>query len=400
MTSPEQDRGVAGAALAEGGSPMNFELSDELARVQESARDFADTVVAPQASKLERDQEYPRELIAEAGKRGFLGMLVPEEFGGGELGNMALTLMLIEVNRACASTGVTISVHNSLSTAPLIKFGTDEQKKKYLGKLASGEMLGSYALTEPHCGSDAAALSTSAVRDGDHFVLNGVKSWITQGNEADLMVVYARTDKSSKTKGITCFLVETATPGFSASKKEDKLGIRASPTVEVVFDDCRVPASNVLGEVNAGFPIAMNTLDGGRVGIASQAVGIAEACLHAAVQYAKSNTRGGMPLSRMQSVQHLLAEMETQIDAARLLTYRASILRDKKQPHSIEASKAKLFASQTANSCARAAVEILGGDGCVRDNPVERYLRDARITEIYEGTTEIQKLVIARGLLR
>ena len=398
-----QDRDATantGAALAEGGIPMNFELSEDMLRVQESAREFADSVVAPAASELERTDTYPGDLIREAANRGFLGMLIPEQYGGTALGNMALTLMLIEVNRACASTGVTISVHNSLSCAPLIKFGTDDQKQRFLPKLATGEMLGAYALTEPHCGSDAAALTTSAVQDGDHYVLNGVKSWITQGNKADLMVVYARTSKESKTKGITCFLVETSTPGFSSSKKEDKLGIRASPTVEVVFEDCRVPAANILGEVNAGFPIAMNTLDGGRVGIASQAVGIAQACLDEAVKFARDTVRGGQPLARSQAVQHLLAEMETRIDAARLLTYRASLLRDAKQPHSIEASKAKLYASQTANYCARSAVEILGGEGCLRDNPVERYFRDARITEIYEGTTEVQKLVIARGLLR
>ena len=388
------------AAPRPGADAMNFELSEELTKVREDARRFADEVVAPAASELERTEGFPAEILKEAAARGFFGMLVPKEFGGSELGNMALTLMLIEVNRACASTGVTISVHNSLATAPIIKFGTDEQKKKYLPALASGEMLGAYALTEPHCGSDAAALTCSAVRDCDHYVLNGVKSWITQGNEADLVIVYTRTSKESKTKGISCFLVETSTPGFSAAKKEDKLGIRASPTVEVRFEDCRVPAANMLGGENAGFPIAMNTLDGGRVGIASQAVGIAQASLNAAIAYAKTAERGGQPLSKSQAVQFRLAEMATRIDAAELLTFRASLLRDKGLNHSLEASKAKLFASQTANYCAREALDVLGSAGYLREYPVERYFRDARITEIYEGTSEIQKLVVARGLLR
>ncbi len=399
MTNTPHPSDADGVAIADGGTPMNFDLTDELRRVRDEARAFADNEVAPHASRLERNDEYPREIIAKAAERGYLGMLIPKEFGGRELGNMALTLLLVELNRACASTGVTVSVHNSLATAPLIKFGTDDQKQRYLPKLASGEMLGAYALTEPHCGSDAAALSCFAEKDGDHYVLNGVKSWITQGNEADFMVVYARTDKESKTKGITCFLVETATPGFSAAKKEDKLGIRASPTVEVSFDNCRVPAANVLGEVNKGFPIAMNTLDGGRIGIASQSLGIAEACLNAAVAYAKEHTRGGRPLAKSQAVQQSLAEMATRIDAARFLTYRASITRDRGETHTIEASKAKLYASRTANYCAQEAMQIFGGDGYLRDHAMERYYRDARITEIYEGTTEIQRLVIARSLL-
>ena len=377
-------------AIVAGNEPMNFELTDELKQVQQAAAAFADEVVAPVAADLELREEFPADLIRKAADLGFMGMLVPKEYGGSELGNMALTLMLVELNRACASTGVTVSVHNSLATAPLIKFGTEEQKKKFLPKLASGEMLGAYALTEPHCGSDAAALTCSAVRDGDHFVLNGVKSWITQGNEADLLIVYARTDKESKTKGISCFLVETSTPGFSAAKKEDKLGIRASPTVEVVFEDCRVPAANMLGPENEGFPIAMNTLDGGRVGIASQSIGLAQASLDAAVGYARESTRDGKPVAKSQAVQHKLAEMATRIDAATLLTYRASILRDAKKPHSTEASKAKLFSSQTANFCAREAAAVLGPDAIRRRHLVERFLRDARITEIYEGTTEIQ----------
>jgi len=379
-----------------GKAAMNFELTDDMKRIRDQARDFAEKEVAPVAGRLAREGAFPAELLESAARRGFLGMLVPRDHGGQELGNMALTLMLIEVNRACASTGVTISVHNSLATAPIIKFGTEAQKRKYLPKLATGEMLGAYALTEPHCGSDAAALTCQAVRDGDHYVLNGVKSWITQGNHADLMIVYARTSKESKTKGISCFLVETDTPGFSAAKAEDKLGIRASPTVEVRFEDCRVPADNLLGEENRGFPIAMNTLDGGRVGIASQAIGIARACLETAVDFAKEHAEAG----ESQAVQFKLAEMSTRIDCAELLTYRASLLRDVGGEHSIEASKAKLFASRTANFCAREALQVVGPSAYLRDRPLERYFRDARITEIYEGTTEIQKLVIARGLLR
>jgi len=378
---------------------MDFELSEEMTMIQKTARDFADKEIAPVASELERTGTFPHELFKKAAALGFTGMLIPEEYGGAGLGNLALSIVLIEINRACASTGVTLSVQNSLGTSPIIRFGTEEQKRKYLPRMASGELIGAYALTEPSCGSDAAALLATAKKDGDHYVLNGVKSWITQGDVAGVVIVYARTSDAPKAKGISCFAVDTDTPGFHAGKKEDKLGIRASSTVEIRFEDCRVPKSALLGEENQGFKIAMNTLDGGRIGIASQALGIAQACLDASVKYAKERVQFGKPIGNFQSIQWKLADMKTRIDAGTLLTYRAAMKRDQNVDHALDASIAKLFASETAGFCAREAVQIHGGAGYLKDFPVERYFRDARITEIYEGTSEIQRLVIARNLL-
>jgi alkylation response protein AidB-like acyl-CoA dehydrogenase len=378
---------------------MDFELSEEMRMIQETARNFADKEIAPVASELERNGTFPHELLKKAAPLGFCGMLIPEEYGGAGLGNLALSLVLIEINRACASTGVTLSVQNSLGTSPIIKYGTEEQKKKYLPRMATGELIGAYALTEPGCGSDAAALTATARKDGDHYVLNGVKSWITQGDEAGIVIVYARTSDAPKAKGISCFIVETDTPGFVAGKKEDKLGIRASSTVEIRFEDCKVPASALLGEENKGFKIAMSTLDGGRIGIASQSIGIAEACLEASIKYSKERVQFGKPIAHFQAIQWKLAEMKTRIEASKLLTYKAAMKRDLDVDHVLDASMAKLMSSTTANFCAREAVQIHGGAGYLKDFPVERYMRDARITEIYEGTTEIQRLVIARNIL-
>jgi butyryl-CoA dehydrogenase len=380
---------------------MDFQLSEDQLLIQQAAREFAREVVAPRAAELDRTATFPMENFREAGRRGFTGLLVPEELGGSGLGNVALALVMIEVNRACASTGVTLSVHNSLVGGPIAAWGSEAVKRRWLPKLATGELLGAYALSEAGSGSDAAALRCSAVRDGAHWVLDGTKLWVTNGAHADVFLVFARTNtKVSNAKGITAFLVEKGTPGFRVGKKEDKLGIRASSTTELVFEDCRVPHENVLGAVDQGFKVAMHTLDGGRIGIASQALGIAEACLEASVKYAKERLQFGKPIAEFQPIQWKIAEMAAKIDGARLLVLRAAWLKDRGDIHAVEASMAKLEASRMANYCAREAVQIHGGAGYMVDFPVERYFRDARITEIYEGTTEIQKVVIARHFLR
>ncbi len=379
---------------------MLYPLTEAQLRVQAQARDFADREVAPHADANSRAGRYPADLIRRAVDLGYCGALIPTEYQGSALGNFALTLILEEVNRACASTGVTLSVHNSLVSNPIRQFGSEAVKRKYLPQMARGERIGAYCLTEPHSGSDAAALTTSAVRDGDQWVLNGTKFFITTGSDAGVYVVFARTDVSHKTRGITAFVIERETPGLSVGKHEDKMGLSASHTTEILLVDCRVPAANVLGELGDGFKIAMQTLDGGRVGIATQAVGIAQACLDAAARYALDRQQQGQPIAQLQAVQNKLALMATDVEAARHLTYNAARLRDLGEPHSQEAAMAKLFASQASNRIARDAVRICGTAGVLRGAAVERYLRDARVTELYEGTTEIQKLVIGRAVLK
>jgi butyryl-CoA dehydrogenase len=375
-------------------------LTDEQRMIQETAREFADNEIAPSADRHNREGKLPIELVKQLGKMGFLGMTVPEEFGGTNAGNLALVLALEEINRVCASVGVTMSVQNSLINAPLAHWANDDIKRRYLPRLASGEHIGAYALSEPGSGSDAAGLVTAAVRDGNDYVLNGTKNFITSGAEADVVLVMARTDPSHKTRGITAFMVERGFKGYNVGKKEDKLGLRASSTVQLVFEDMRVPASNIVGELGLGFKIAMHTLDGGRIGIAAQAVGIAQACLEASVKYAGEREAFDQPIGKFQAIQFKLADMATRIEAARLLVYNAACLKDEEKPHGKEAAMAKLFASEIANSAAREAVQIHGGAGYLEDFPVERYFRDARITEIYEGTSEIQRIVIARHVLK
>jgi len=379
---------------------VQFPLTDEQRLIQETAREFADHEIAPVADTHNREGKFPAELVKRMGELGFMGMLVPEVYGGNGAGNFALVLALEEVNRACASTGVTMSVQNSLVCAPIVHWGSEVVKKKYLPKLASGEALGAYALSEPGSGSDAAGLVTSAVKDGDSYVLNGTKNFITTGAEANFVIAMVRTDPAHKTRGITAFVVESDWKGFAVGKKEDKLGLRSSSTVQLVFEDMRVPASNILGEIGSGFKIAMHTLDGGRIGIAAQAVGIAQACLDASVKYAEEREAFDQQIGKFQAVQFKLANMATKLEAARLLVYNAARLKDAGEPHSKEASMAKLFASEMSNEAAREAVQIHGGAGYLEDFPVERYFRDARITEIYEGTSEIQRIVIARALLK
>lgn len=381
---------------------MNFTLSPEEALIQSTARDFADKELAPIAGKIDREGKIPREILTKMAELGFLGMLTPEQYGGAGLTNLALALVQLEINRACASTGVTMSVHNSLCQSPLLRFGTDAQKQKYLPKLTKGEWIGAYSLTEPVSGTDAAALITTATKDGSDYVINGTKNFVTNGGFADLFVLFARTDQAptAKQTGISAFIVEKGYKGFTVGKSEKKMGIRGSSTTTLFFDGCRVPAANLLAKEGDGLKIALSTLDGGRIGIASQATGIAMACLDASIKYAKERRQFDRPIGDFQAIQWKIAEMAMDIDAARLLIYRAARMRDANEPHTKEASMAKLFASTMANKHANQAVQIHGGVGYIKDFPVERYFRDAKITEIYEGTSEVQKIVVARSLLK
>ncbi len=380
---------------------MDFELNEELQVLQGAAREFAQNELAPRAAESDKNETWVGEQVRMCGEQGFLGMAVSEEYGGSELGSVGTSLVLMEINQACASTGTTVSVHNSLACEALMCFGNEDQKQRYLPKLASGEWLGAYSLSEAGSGSDAGSLVCKAVANDDGtYTLNGTKLWISHGDVSDVAIVFARTDPDGGNKGVTAFIVETAWEGYKPSKKELKMGLRGSNTVELQLDDLKVPATNVLGEVNGGFRIAMALLDAGRIGIASQAVGIADACLAASVKYAKEREQFGKPLAAFGAIQGKIADMATGIDASKLLILRAAQLKDDGKPHGREASMAKLMASRHANWCAREAVQIHGGAGYTRDFPVERYFRDARVTEIYEGTTEIQKLVIARNYLR
>ena len=372
---------------------MNFDLSEELQLVRDAAREYADREVAPTADARDREHRFPRAEFDKAAELGLTGVLVPEDLGGMGLGTLALTVVIEEVSRACASTGVTLSVHNSLVCSPIRRHGTDEQQRRYLPRLAGGEMLGAYALSEADAGSDAAALRCKAVRDGDGWILHGPKLWITSGNEADLIIVFARAEE-----GVTAFLVETDSPGFSVGKVEEKLGIRSNSTVEILLDGVKVPGDRVLGEVGKGLHVAFDTLDGGRIGIAAQALGIAQASLDASIKYAQEREQFGRSLAHFQAIQWKVARIAAEIEAARLLTRKAALLRDQGRPHTMEAAQAKLLASTLSNRAADEAVQIHGGAGYTTEFPVARYFRDARITEIYEGTTEVQHLVIARNL--
>jgi butyryl-CoA dehydrogenase len=379
---------------------MQFELNEEQAMIRGMARSFADAELVPRATMHDRQEKIDPAVFEKMKELGLWSLTVPTELGGAGLGNIELSLVLEEVNRACASTGVTLSVHQSLVVGPLKKMGTPAQKKAWLPRLAAGEIIGAYCLTEPNAGSDAAALRTSARLDGDAWVLDGTKVWVTNGGIAGVYIVYARTDTTvSKAKGISAFIVPRDTKGLSVGKHEKKTGIRGSSTTEIVLENARIPKENLLGELNKGFMLAMDTLDGGRIGIASQAVGIARACLEAAVKYAKEREQFGQPIGNFQAVQWKLADMSTRIDAARMLTLKAAWLRDRGEKCTQAASEAKLFASQTANFCADECLQIHGGAGYTDHFPVERLFRDARITEIYEGATDVQRIVIARSVL-
>jgi butyryl-CoA dehydrogenase len=379
---------------------FDLTLTEEQEQVQRTAREFATEKVLPRASAIDEQAKVPRELIAEMGALGFMGVYVPERYGGSGLDVVSYVLVIEEINRACASTGVILCSHVSLALEPVLRHGTDAQKERYLPGLARGELIGCFALSEPASGSDAAAMRTSARRDGDAWVLNGTKNFITNGSIADIAIVFAQTDPALRHKGIAAFIVETKTPGFSVGKLEHKLGIRGSDTAQLVFQDCRVPAANLLGEVGDGFRIALSTLDGGRISIAAQAVGIGRACLEDSLAYAKDREAFGKKIADFQAIQWMLADMATEIDAARLLTWRAASLKDAGEDHILAAAEAKLFASDAAVKASRDCVQIFGGYGYLKDFPAERHYRDAKITEIYEGTSEIMKLVIAEEILK
>ena len=379
---------------------MDFALTEELELLRKVARDFAEKELLPRATRHDREEKIDPAVFRGLAELGLWGLPVPEAYGGSGLGNLAMSIVLEELNRACGSTGVTLSVHGSLVCSPLLKYGTEEQKRAWLPRLATGEIIGAYCLTEPNSGSDAAALATRAKKDGDHFVLDGTKIWVTSGSLAGLFVVYARTNPDvHKTKGITAFLVDPKTPGVRIGKKEMKCGIRGSPAVEIVLEGARIPATNVLGAVDRGFPIALDTLDGGRIGIASQAIGIGRACLEASIKYSKEREQFGQPIANFQAIQWKIADMSTRLDGARMLVHRAAWLRDRGLPCGAAAAQAKLAASQAATFAADECLQIHGGAGYTDHFEVERLFRDARITEIYEGATDIQRLVIARSLL-
>jgi alkylation response protein AidB-like acyl-CoA dehydrogenase len=388
------------ATTTETATGFDLTLTEVQELAQRTARDFAREKVLPRAREIDERGKVPPELLAEMASLGFLGIYVPESFGGAGLDALSYALVSEEINRACASTGVVMSSHVSLVVDPLLHYGSDAQKDRFLRPLASGVKLGCFALSEPASGSDAAAMRTSARRDGDAWVLNGTKNFITNGASADVAIVFAQTDAPARHRGIAAFIVEKGTPGFSVGKLEHKLGIRGSDTAQLVFQECRVPAANLLGKVGEGFKIALSTLDGGRVSIAAQAVGIARACLEDSLAYAKEREAFGKKIVEFQAIQWKLADMATEIDAARLLVWRAATLKDRGEDHVLAAAQAKLFASDVAVRAARECVQIFGGYGYLTDFPAERHYRDAKITEIYEGTSEIMNLVIAEEILK
>ena len=378
---------------------MDFELAEEQQMVRETTRAFVEREVKPVASRLDREAIYPSELVKRLSELGLMGILVPQEFGGSGMDLLSCVVAMEEISKAWASLAVAMSVQNSLVCAPIARFGSAAQKKKYLPSLARGERLGCYALTEPGSGSDAGSIQTRAKRVGDDFVLTGNKIFTTNGNRADLAIVYAVTDPARGKKGISAFIVEKNSPGFIVGKLEDKLGLRSSDTASLLFEDCRVPGENLLGTEGEGFAIALATLDGGRIGIAAQALGIAQGCLEESVAYAQQRRQFGRAIAEFEAIQWMLADMATEIDAARLLTYRAAWLAEQGRTFTKEAAMAKLFASEAANRAAYKAIQIFGGYGYTKEFAVERFFRDARITTIYEGTSEIQRLVIARRLI-
>jgi len=377
-----------------------FTLPETHEMLRKTCREFADKELVPIAAQLDREHRFPREQVQQLADMGLMGITISEEDGGAGLDSFAYALAMEEISRGCASTGVIMTVNNSLYCDPVSKFGSPAQKEKFLRPFAAGKQLGCFALSEPGNGSDAGAARTTAERKGDGWVLNGTKAWITNGYDAHAAIVFATTDKTKKQKGLSAFLVPMPTPGLSLGKKEEKLGIRASSTCNLIFEDCVLPAESLLGQEGEGFKIAMSTLDGGRIGIASQALGIAQAALEEAVSYAKQRQAFGAPIANLQAIQFKIADMACRLDAARLLTWRAAQLKDQKVRYTKEAAMAKLAASEMATFVTHQTIQILGGNGYVAEFPAERHYRDARITEIYEGTSEIQRVVIAANVLK
>ena len=375
-------------------------LDEQYKEIRDMVKKFSDSEVQPVAQKVDHDGEISKEMIQKLAENGFLGSYVPEEYGGAGMDYLSYSLIVEEISRNCASTGVFVSAHTSLAVWPILNFGTEDQKKKYLPKLASGEWIGCFCLSEPNAGSDAGSLTTFAEDKGDHWEINGVKNWITNGKEANICIVFAKTKKTPDYKGISAFIVETTTPGYSIIKEEDKLGIRGSSTCQLAFDKVKVPKDALLGAPEKGFRVAMATLDGGRIGIASQALGIAQGAFDYAIRYTKERVQFGAPLSDLQGVQFMLADMSTKIGASRLLIYHASALKDAGLPYSKESAQAKLMASESAMWVTTKAIQLCGGNGYTKEYPVERFFRDAKITEIYEGTSEVQRMVIASNELK
>ena len=378
---------------------MDFMLSKEHQMLQKMYREFTENEVRPIAQEVDEEERFPEETVEKMAKLGMMGIPYPKEYGGAGADNLAYAIAIEELSKACATTSVIVAAHTSLCSYPIFAYGNEEQKRKYMPKLTSGEWLGAFGLTEPGAGTDAAGQQTTAVKDGDHYILNGSKIFITNAGYADTFVVFTMTDRTKGNHGITAFIVEKGYEGFSVGKHEKKMGIRGSSTCELVFEDCIVPAENMLGKEGKGFKVAMGTLDGGRVGIAAQALGIAEGAIDEAVKYSKERMQFGKRLSQFQNTQFELADMKARTDATKMLVYRAAWAKDHNDPHvGMYSAMAKLTAAQTASDVTRRAVQIFGGYGFTRDYPVERMMRDAKITEIYEGTNEVQKMVIAGAM--
>ncbi len=379
---------------------MNFQLTKTQQLFQQMIREFAEKEVKPLAAEVDDTERFPMETVEKMAKLGLFGIYIPKNYGGAGGDHIMYSMAVEELSRVCATTGVILSAHTSLCMSPIWEFGTEEQKQKYLPKLASGEWIGAFGLTEPNAGTDASAQQTTAVEDGDDYIINGSKIFITNAGPAHVYVVATMTDKSLKNKGITTFIVEAGTPGFSIGKKEHKLGIRGSATCELIFENCRVPKANMLGKLGEGFKVAMKTLDGGRIGIASQALGIAQGAMDETVKYTKERKQFGKSISAFQNTQFQMADLETKVQAARLLVRSAAWKQDAGQPFSADAAMCKLFAAETAMEVTTKAVQFHGGYGYTREYPVERMMRDAKITEIYEGTSEVQRMVIAAKLFK
>ncbi|MBE0664607.1 MAG: acyl-CoA dehydrogenase family protein [Candidatus Aminicenantes bacterium] len=379
---------------------MTFQLTDEQLMIQAMVREFSRKVIAPTAMERDRTKEFPADNLKKMTELGLMGMMVPAEFGGEGADTVSYVLALSEIAYSCASTAVVMSVHNSIVCESLVRYGNTAQKKRFLKMLASGEKIGAFAMTEPHAGSNPAAQSTSAVRDGNTYILNGTKRFITTGKNAGLIIVTAKTDEAQRHKGISAFIVEQGTPGLLVGNLEDKMGLCASDTVDLIFEDCRIPAENLLSVEGDGFRIAMTALDGGRIGIAAQSVGVGQAALDAAVKYAKDRTQFGQSISKFQGLRWMIADMATEIEAARQLMLSAAALKDTGKNYTAQASMAKLFASEAVNRVTAQALQIHGGYGFIKDYAVERFYRDARVFTIYEGTSEIQRVVISNHILK
>ncbi len=379
---------------------MSFKLTEEQLMIQSMVRDLARSEFAPQAMERDKTKEFPAENLKKLGELGLMGMMIPPEFGGSGADTVSYVLALAEVAYACASTAVVMSVHNSIVCESILRYGTDDQKEKYLKQMATGEMIGAFALTEPNAGSDPSRQTTKAVFDGDSYVLNGTKRFTTTGKNAGIIIVTAKTDEEARHKGISAFLIEQGTPGLKAGPLEDKMGLRASDTVDLILEDCRIPSANRLGNEGDGFLIAMTGLDGGRIGIAAQSVGVAKAAFDAAVQYSREREQFGQSISKFQGLRWMIADMATEIEAARLMMLSAAEMKDNGENYTLQASMAKLYASEMVNRITPKAIQIHGGYGFTKEYPVERYYRDARVFTIYEGTSEIQRIVISNQILK